>query len=166
MKKSIIVAQSTNRVIGKNNQLPWHLPADLAHFKKTTYAHPIIMGRATYQSIGRPLPKRTNIILTRNTTYSVPTSCKIAYNLDQAFAHAKQTQAKEVFIIGGAQIYAQALPIADILYLTQVHTTIEGDTFFPPIDPTQWKEISKKNHPADSNHPYAYTFIKYLRKRT
>ncbi len=166
MKKSIIVAQSTNRVIGKNNQLPWHLPADLAHFKKTTYNHPIIMGRATYQSIGRPLPKRTNIILTRNTTYNAPTSCKIAHNLDQALSHAKQTQAKEVFIIGGAQIYAQTLPIADTLYLTQVHTTIEGDTFFPPIDPTQWKQISKKNHPADSTNPYAYTFIKYLRKRT
>ena len=164
MKKSIIVAQATNRVIGSNNQLPWRLPADLKYFKKITHGHPIIMGRTTFESIGFPLPSRTNIILTRCHTYTAPANCKTAHDLEEAFSYATQQNTKEVFIIGGAQIYQQTLLLADALYITQIHASLAGDTFFPCIDPAQWQEVSRVDHPADKNNIYPYSFVRYLRK--
>lgn len=164
MKKSIIVAQSTNKVIGNQGALPWQLPADLAHFKQTTYGHPIIMGRVTFESIGRPLPGRLNIIVTRRTDYIAPCECKVAHSLQDAFAFAEEKASDEVFIIGGAEIYRQVFPMVDKIYMTQVHANVVGDSFFPSINALHWQEASRVDFSADDKHVYAYSFITYLRR--
>ncbi len=128
MKIAIVVAMAANRVIGRDNQLPWHLPADLKHFKQLTLGKPVVMGRKTYASIGRPLPERTNIVVTRDRDYEAP-GCVVVHSLDEALAAAGE--AAEVMVIGGAGIYRQVLPRTDTLYLTEVHAEFEGDTLFP-----------------------------------
>ena len=169
MTISLIVAMSENRVIGAGGDLPWHLPADLKHFKATTLGKPIIMGRKTFDSIGRPLPGRRNIVVTRNREWSregvdVVESVEAAVTLAKG-AGAKGTGAKdtdEVMITGGAQIYAQAMAMVDRLYITEVALTVMGDTCFPEFDVSDWREVSRDAHPAEDDKP-AYAFIVYER---
>lgn len=154
---ALVVAMAENRVIGKENKLIWHLPADLKHFKNLTTGHPIIMGRKTYESIGKPLPNRTNIIITRQADFEAE-GCLIAHSLSEALMMAQQMDA-EIFVIGGAEIYKQALFLADTIYLTEVHHAFEGDTFFPEIDDLLWQETSREEHQADEKNPYAFAFV-------
>nr|AIA18204.1 Dihydrofolate reductase [uncultured bacterium] len=154
-----IVAMSQNRVIGKNNQLPWHMPADLKHFKLLTTNHAIIMGRKTYETIGRPLPNRTNIILTRAAHYQAE-GCFTANSFEQALEiAAEKNPNQEIFVIGGAQIYQQLLPLVQHIYLTIIHHDFMGDAFFPEIDKLKWKELECITHLADEANPYNYSFI-------
>ncbi|MEM1135167.1 MAG: dihydrofolate reductase [Bacteroidota bacterium] len=155
---SLIVAASENQVIGRDNQLPWHLPADLKYFKKITSGHCIIMGRKTYDSIGRPLPNRTNIVLSSNKNLKI-TGCTVVHTLNEAIDFAKATGEGEAFIIGGASIYDAALPLTNKIYLTRVHTIVEGDTFFPELHESIWKTISKESHHKDEKHAYPFSFI-------
>ncbi len=146
---SIIVAMSENRVIGRSGDLPWHLPADLKRFKALTTGHSIIMGRKTFDSIGRPLPNRTSIVITRNADYR-PEGIIVVDCLDEAL---KRSEAgKQVFIIGGGEIYRLALPRADRLYITMVHAMVEGDTFFPELLESEWELIGSDRHEADQSH--------------
>ena len=149
-----------NRVIGINNTLPWHLPADLKHFRQITTGHHVIMGRRNYESIGKPLPNRTNIVVTRNRNYRAP-GCVVTHSLEEALEHAHADP--EIFIIGGAELYRQSFAHADRLYLTLVHAKIAGDTRFPDFDPDQWNEIMRERHEADDKNPYAYSFLMYDR---
>lgn len=155
---SLIAAMTTNdRVIGLNNHMPWHMPADLKHFKQITQNKPVIMGRKTFDSIGRPLPKRRNLVISRNTTLSLP-GCDTFTSLDAAIEAVKQ--APEIMIIGGSEIYRQALPLASRLYLTFIDIKLEGDAFFP--DWTQagkWHCISEEAHMSDECNPYNYRFV-------
>ncbi len=153
---SIIVAHDLERAIGIDNQLPWHLPADLAYFKKITSGHTIIMGRKTYESIGRPLPKRRNIVLSRSHTF-VPAGVEVMASIDDAIQACAQEE--EVFIIGGANIYEQALPIAQRLYITLVQTTVaSANAHFPKINTIEWRLISQSDHYKDDLNPFDYSF--------
>lgn len=151
MTISLIVAMSENRVIGKNNQLPWHIPEDLKRFKKLTMGHPIIMGRKTFESIGRPLPGRDNFILSRNPKYSVPGTTTFQ-SLDAVISFAKEKYSvdEEFFIIGGEQIFKQALPLANRIYLTKILSQVDGDTFFPEFDETLYQIVSKESLNSDT----------------
>ncbi|MDO8845717.1 dihydrofolate reductase [Methylicorpusculum sp.] len=160
MKLSIIVAMASNNAIGINNQLPWHLSADLKRFKKITMGSPIIMGRHTFESIGRPLPGRTNIIISRNPLYHQP-GCLMFNDPDAALAHFKNEH--EVFVIGGASLYKTILPIADIIYLTEVKQSFEGDTFFPEINKEHWLETAREDIDDDPLVSFNYSFIKLIR---
>jgi len=160
MKISIIVAMAANGVIGNNNQLPWHLPADLKHFKATTMGKPIIMGRKTWESIGRPLPGRTNIVITRDENYMAD-GCVVVHSIDGALAAAAGHE--EIMVIGGAEFYRQVLPQASMIYLTRVHADFEGDTCFPGLDDEQWHEVAREDFDADENNPHAYSFIRLER---
>jgi len=162
MKVSAIVATSKNRVIGHDNNIPWYLPADLKYFKRTTLNHHIIMGRNTFLSIGRPLPKRTNIVMTRNPFY-IATGCLMAHSLEQALELAFDNEEKEVFIIGGGQIYELALPYLDKVYLTEVDLEVPGDILFPELPDLDWKETHAEAHQGDEKNEYAYTFKIYER---
>ena len=165
MKISLIVAMASNRVIGKDNTMPWHLPEDLKYFKRITLKKPVIMGRNTFESIGKPLPQRTNIIVTRNPDYKVP-GCIVVNGLDQAlqmvadlFETIGKAPDNEVMIIGGAQIYAQSIALADRLYLTEVLCDVPGDAFFPEFDREAWTEVSREDHQAGDSNPYPYSFV-------
>ncbi len=158
----LVVAKSDNNVIGHDNQLIWHLPNDLKHFKEITTGHPIIMGRKTFESIGRALPNRTNIIITRNKNYSIENT-KVAHSLNEAIEIAKKID-EDIFIIGGGKIYEQALDLVDILEVTEVHENFEGDTYFPVIDLNVWKEISRIKHHKDEKNKFDYSFVRYERK--
>jgi dihydrofolate reductase len=153
---SIIVAMAENRVIGKENSLPWHLPADLQHFKAMTIGKPIIMGRKTWESLPGKLPERPHIIISANPDYSAD-GCMVVNSLEQAIEAAGDVP--EVMIVGGAMLYAQALPLADNIYLTMVETEADGDTLFPEYDQAQWREIAREHHPSDDKNPFAYSFI-------
>jgi dihydrofolate reductase len=155
MKVSIIVATSENHAIGKNNQLLWHLPGDLKHFKEITSGHTIIMGRKTFDSVGKPLPNRRNIVVTRQ-PITIP-GCEVVNSIDAALELCKGEE--EVFIGGGAEIYKQAMKLTDRIYLTIVHRHFEADTFFPEIDRSDWKEVSHEDHQPDHKNPIAYSFI-------
>lgn len=157
---SLIAAMSKNRVIGVDNQLPWHLPADLKHFKALTLNKPIIMGRKTYESIGRPLPKRRNIIISRQAGYIVE-NCDVYSTLEAAFAATHD--AEETMVIGGANVYQQALPLADRIYLTIVDTTLEGDAYFPEWSDA-WEVCDDVAHQRDDNNPFNYRFLTLCRK--
>ena len=160
---SLIVAADENNVIGKNNTIPWHLPDDLRYFRDKTRGHPVIMGRKTYESIGKPLPHRLNIIVTRNPDFHVD-GCAVVSSLHDGIEIAKRENSDEVFVIGGQQIYDIALPIADRLYLTRVHTHLEsGDAFFPEIPFDEWEETSRLEHPTDETHLFPFSFIVYDR---
>jgi dihydrofolate reductase len=146
-----------NRVIGKNNELPWHLPADLQYFKKVTMGHPIVMGRKTFESIGRVLPGRENVIVTRNQDYKAE-GCVVLHDIEQIKTFA-DSRDEEVFVIGGAEIFKEILPVTDRLYITEIHETFEGDTFFPVIDENQWDKISSNSGSIDEKNRYAHDFI-------
>lgn len=167
MQLSIIVAQSANRVIGRGNKLPWYLPEDLKYFKRITQGKPIVMGRKTYESIGRPLPGRTNIVISRNTSYQKP-GIHVVSSLENALALAEQQAiidgSEEMLVIGGAEIYSQALSFADRLYITQVHADIEGDAFFPAFNLSEWQEVLREDFFADGPNPYDYSFVVYERQ--
>ena len=158
---SIIAAMDRNRLIGSNNQLPWHLPADLGHFKQVTMGKPIIMGRKTYESIGRALPGRTNIVLTRSSDFNAE-GVLTANTLEQALDYVSAED--EVMIIGGSAIYELTLPRADRLYLTYVENSFEGDAWFPDFDLEQWHIIASEEHSADEKNSSAYRFVTYARK--
>lgn len=158
---SAIVAAAENNAIGKDNQLLWHLPNDLRFFKRTTTGHPVIMGRKTYESVGKPLPNRRNIIITRQTGYAVE-GAEVVHSLTEALESC--TGEAEVFVVGGAEIYDQALPVVDRIYLTRVHAVLSADSFFPELDEREWLLVSAESHPADSRHAYSYTFGIYERR--
>lgn len=157
---SLVVAMDRNRVIGLRGRLPWHLPADLAHFKRVTMGKPIIMGRRTHVSIGRPLPGRDNIVVTAHPE-QVAAGCRVAGSLDEAVAMT--AGASEVCIIGGASLFAEALPRAGRIYLTQVHAELKGDVWFPEFDREQWHEITRIERAADERNPYALSFVELAR---
>jgi len=158
---SIIAAVAENNALGKDNQLIWHLPADLKRFKKVTLNHHIIMGRKTFESLGKPLPNRTSIIITRNKNYQVE-GCIVVNSLEQALEAAKTDE--NPYILGGAEIYKQALNIADELDLTFVHHKFEADAFFPKIDISVWKETSREDFKADEKNKYDYSFVKFEKR--
>jgi dihydrofolate reductase len=153
---SIIAAIAENGVIGVRNRLPWHLPDDLKNFRRLTSGHHILMGRRNYESIGRPLPDRTNLVLSHDAAYSAP-GCRVVTSLDRALETAGADP--EIFIIGGATLYAQTLACVQRLYLTRVHARVEGDTSFPVYDERNWIEIDRRDHEADARHAYAFSFI-------
>ena len=157
---AIIVAHARNGVIGLNGAMPWHLPEDLKHFKEVTMGHPVIMGRITHESIGRPLPGRTNIVVSRHPDFQAK-GCLTACSLDQALAMVKNEAT--AFVIGGAQIYAEALPKVQICWITEIEAEYPGDAFFGPLDPAQWDREVLMRLAANEKRP-ALTFCKYLRK--
>jgi len=158
---SAVVAIAENNAIGKDNQLLWHLPADLKHFKQITSGHTIIMGRKTYDSIGKPLPNRRNIVITRTAGLQIP-GVEVTGNVEEALALCANEA--EVFIIGGAEIYKTTLAVTDRIYLTRVHENYEADAFFPEIDFNAWEETSVEKHLPDEKNRVAYTFSTLLRK--
>ena len=163
---SVIVAIAHNRVIGLNNQMPWHLPADLAWFKKNTLNKPVIMGRKTFESIGRPLPNRHNIVISRQIEPSDNKISNVSWvkSIDEAISLAQAQQPDEVFIIGGGNIYQQVLPLIDRLYLTHIDAELQGDTYFPDYLPEQWQVIYQEDHQADEKNSYPYQFEILQRK--
>jgi dihydrofolate reductase len=156
MRIALIVAMAENRVIGRNNQLPWRIPADLRHFKALTLGKPVIMGRKTYESIGRPLPGRDNIVISADSGYQAE-GCQVVHSVEQALEAAGSCE--EAMIIGGANLYRQTLENADRLYLTLVKAEPEGDTWFPEIELQQWREIERQAHTADESNEYDYDFV-------
>jgi len=164
MKISMIAAMGKNRVIGFNNKMPWHLPADLQWFKKTTFGSPIIMGRKTYDSIGFPLPGRLNIILSRNKDLKIK-GCSVVNSMDAALKLAREVDKDEVFITGGAHLYNKFLVDANRLYLTLIDETFDGDTFFPDYTQYEWEEVAKVKHASDDKNPHSYTFLTLDRVR-
>ena len=158
---SLIVAMDDNRLIGNKNKLPWHLPADLAFFKRTTMGKPIVMGRKTYESIGKPLPGRRNIVITRDPAFSAA-GCEVANSIEAAMSLTKDDD--EVMLIGGASLYQQTIARATQLYITRIHHSFEGDTWFPEIDLREWKAVNREDFEADHCNQYAYSFIKYVRE--
>ena len=156
MRLSIVVAMDDNHLIGKDNGLPWHLPADLAFFKEITMGHSILMGRKTYDSIGKPLPNRRNIVITRNSEIAI-TGCEVVDSIEKALSITKDE--KEVKIIGGANLFEQLLPDVSKLYITHVEGKFEGDTYFPYYDENDWLEVSRESHKPDVKNKHAYHFI-------
>ena len=154
---SIVVAMDTKGVIGRDNGLPWHLPADLQHFKRTTMGKPILMGRKTHESIGRPLPGRTNIVITRDSGYRAA-GCVVVNSIDAALEAAGEQD--EIMVIGGAEFYRQVLPRTDTIYLTRIHESFDGDTCFPGLNAADWCEVERSDHAADSKNPHDYSFIR------
>ena len=159
---AVIVAVAENGVIGRNNALPWHLPEDLRYFKRVTMGKPIVMGRKTFESIGRPLPGRTNIVITRQPDYTAD-GVKVVSGLDEALALAEDVAlidgVGELMVIGGAEIYREAIARARRLYLTEVHASIEGDAYLPEIDWSLWREVSRESWPATEASPFSYSFV-------
>jgi dihydrofolate reductase len=162
MKISIVVAMAANGVIGQDNQLPWRLPADLRHFKQTTMGKPILMGRKTYESIGRPLPGRTNIVITRDAGYTAE-GCVVVHSIEAAMQAAASQD--EIMVIGGAEFYRQVLPYTDTIYLTRIHEDFEGDTYFPELNAGEWREVERTDCMPDENNPYRYSFVLLERVR-
>lgn len=162
MQLSLIVAMAKNRCIGLNNQLPWHLPADLKRFKHITMGSTIVMGRKTYESIGRPLPGRTNIIISRNTGYRQP-GCLVLDSLEEALSQGCLDD-KKLFVIGGSELYEAAMPLVKAIYMTQVHQSFEGDTFFPELNSDCWQEVSRETIDNDPAVPFSYSFVEYRPK--
>lgn len=158
---SLIVAMDENRLIGSGNRLPWHLPADLAYFKRTTMGKPIVMGRKTYESIGRPLPGRRNIVVSRNAGLGAA-GVEVVAGIDAALDLC--ADADEVMLIGGASLYQQTLARAERLYLTLIHHAFEGDTWFPEFESGHWREENRRNFDADEDNPYAYSLIDLVRE--
>lgn len=160
----IVAALARNRTIGRGNRMPWHLPEDLKRFKQLTSGHPVVMGRKTFESIiattGKPLPSRDNIVITRSTDWNCA-GCLIVHSLEAALAAARYS--KDVFVIGGAEIYALALPVARRLYLTEIDREFDGDTFFPQLDRSRWREISRHPQLPAGDNGLAYAFVEYER---
>ena len=154
---SLIVAASTNNAIGKHNQLPWHLPNDMKFFKNTTWAMPVLMGRKTFESLGKPLQGRLNIVITRQEGWT-PESTIIVHSLKEAVTTANEADYKEAFVIGGGEIFKEAMPLANKIYLTRVDADVEGDVFFPEINTGDWKLVSEQSFLPDEKHIHAYHF--------
>lgn len=167
MRIALIVAMARNRVIGRNNRLPWYLPEELQYFKQATMGKSIIMGRRTHESIGRPLPGRSNIVVTRDPAWSAE-GVSVVHSLEEAFEQAERQAlidgTEECVVIGGAQLYAEALPEADRLYMTEVHAEVDGDTFFPEVDLSLWDEVSRVDHAGgEEANRYPYSIVVYDR---
>ena len=160
---SLIVAMAQNGVIGRDNTLPWRLPKDLKRFKASTLGKPILMGRKTYESIGRPLPGRPNLVLTRDRQWSA-LGVTVVHSVEEALQHIGASD--ELVAIGGAEVYRLVLPFARRIYLTHVHADVPGDTFFPDFDPTQWADVECSMHPADEDHAYPVTFVTLERRNS
>ncbi len=159
MKLSAILAMDRNRAIGKNNQLPWHLPEDLKFFKRTTLGKPVLMGRKTYESLGKPLKDRLNIVVSHQKGLDLPEGVLLCHNLQEGIAHMQKQEVEEGFIIGGGKIFAESMDLLDRLYLTLVDTEIDdADVFFPQVDHSQWKLVWEEKHQADDRHQYDYVF--------
>jgi dihydrofolate reductase len=167
MKLSVIVAVAENGVVGRNNALPWHIPADLQYFKKTTLGKPIVMGRKTYESIGKPLPGRTNIVVSGNPDYCAE-GVKVVSSVEQALVLAEDIAlidgCDELMVIGGAAVYELAIPRADRLYVTEIHAQVQGDAVLAPVDWAQWQEISRQRYSAEVPNHFDYSFVVYERK--
>lgn len=165
---ALIVAAARNGVIGRDNQLPWRLPGELQYFKATTLGKPIVMGRKTFESLGRPLPGRTNIVITRSPNFSAPEGVIVVDAVETALATADAIAIRdgvgEIMVIGGADIYRQTLPLADVLYVTEVQAEVEGDAFFPTVDLTQWQTAKREAVPAATPDTFAYDLVVYRRK--
>lgn len=159
---SLVVAMARNRVIGRDNALPWRLPADLAYFRKVTMGHPIVMGRRTYESIGRPLPGRHNIVVSRNRAFQAP-GCTVVGSLEEAWRAAGDTD--EVCVIGGTSLFRETLPVADRIHLTEVEADVEGDTYFPEFDRSDWTEREVARQPADERHAYPFRIVELARRK-
>ena len=159
MTLALVVAMTQNRVIGRANTMPWHLPSELQFFKQITLGKPIIMGRKTHQSIGRVLPGRQNIVVSRNADLQLAPGCILVASLEDALRTARLAAGStgEIMLIGGAELYRQGLPLADRIYLTRVEAEIEGDTFFPELPAAQWHEVWRESFPADERHAYPHT---------
>jgi dihydrofolate reductase len=160
---SLMLAMDENRVIGSNNELPWHLPADLKYFKEKTMGHPIVMGRKTFESIGRVLPGRENVIVTRNKDFKAE-GCTILHTIDEVINFADAAD-KEVFVIGGAEIFEGILPATDRMYITEIHHVFEGDTYFAEINPDEWEITSVIPGVIDEKNIYSHRFVIYDRKK-
>lgn len=161
MKISIVVAFDKNQLIGRNNQLPWHLPADLKYFKNVTMGHHLIMGRKTYDSIGKPLPGRTSVVITRQHDWKAE-GCLVAHSLEDAIRLCGNQE--EIFIVGGAEIFKNSLPVATDLYITKINHQFEGDTFFPEINENEWREILREDHQPDEKNKWGFSFLRFRRK--
>ncbi|MDD4319260.1 MAG: dihydrofolate reductase [Candidatus Peribacteraceae bacterium] len=162
---SLIVAASENNVIGKDGRLPWSLPNDLKFFRERTEGKPVLMGRKTYESIGRPLPNRENIVITRRQGLKIP-GCTVVHSLAEALKYCEERlHAKELFVIGGSEIFQQALPLANRVYLTRVHAQIEGDAFFPVLSRDDWNEVQRDEHAEDPQHLYSFMFQLFERRK-
>lgn len=164
MIKIIMAAKALNNVIGKDNDLIWHLPADLKFFKKTTLGHTLIMGRKTFESLGNPLPQRESWIITRNKNY-IASGVTTFNSLDSALERAEKKGLESVFILGGGEIYSQSINIADKLIITEVHEEFDGDTYFPEIDMNVWEETQREEHKADEKNKFNFAFVQYERKK-
>ncbi len=161
---SLVVAASSNHVIGKNNQLLWSLPNDMKFFKNNTWAMPVLMGRKTFESLGKPLPGRLNVIITRQHDWQ-PEGVTVVHSLSDAVHVAKEAGYKESMVIGGGEIYKEAITVADTIYLTRVDTVLEGDTYFPEIDVLGWIKTAEQSFPADAKHAYPYHFQTWKRNK-
>jgi dihydrofolate reductase len=165
MKISMVAAVAANGVIGRDNDLPWHLPDDMKFFMTTTRGHFVILGRKNYESLPpkyRPLPNRTNVVVTRQPNYDAP-NCIVLNSVETALQYAYKNQEQEAMVIGGSEIYKACLPYADRLYITEIDANIEGDVHFPAFDREEWNEVSRQHHPADERHAYAFDFVIYER---
>ncbi len=160
MIKIIIAAKSNNNVIGKGNDLVWHMPADLKFFMNKTKGHFVIMGRKTFESLGKPLPGRPTIIITRNKNYHFE-GCWVVDTIEKAFVIAENEGQELVYILGGAQIYEKTINLADKMFITEIQSDFEGDTFFPDIDPSYWEEVGREQHQPDEKNKYPYAFVEY-----
>jgi dihydrofolate reductase len=154
---SMVVAATENDVIGRDNGMPWHLPDDLKYFKARTMGKPMLMGRKTFESIGKPLPGRTSLVMTRDTSWRGPEEVVVVRSFEEALDWARNVP--ELCVVGGAEVFRLAWPHARRLFLTRIHAQIPGDTFFPEIDATEWREIERTEHPADTRHAYSLSFI-------
>ncbi|MGL4250800.1 MAG: type 3 dihydrofolate reductase [Aeromonas sp.] len=163
MKISMIAALAKKQVIGKNNLMPWHMPADLAHFKRVTLGKPVLMGRKTFESIGRPLPGRRNLVISRNPDYQAE-GIEVVSSVEAALALLAGSLVEELMVIGGGHLYAEMLPSADCLYLTRIDLAVEGDTRFPAFDDGQWQRVDCESHPADEKNPHPYSFETWQRR--
>lgn len=162
MKISLVAAMDVNRVIGANNDMPWHLPADMKRFRSVTLGKPVVMGRRTYESIGKPLPQRENVVLTRDTSFDAP-GCLVFKELSAVFETFAKREVAELVIIGGGEIYAQAMPQAGHLYLTRIDAELNGDTWFPDFDERNWTKVSVETHDRDERNAYNLTFEHWQR---
>ncbi|MEG0009834.1 MAG: type 3 dihydrofolate reductase [Aeromonas sp.] len=163
MMISMIAAMAHDRVIGLDNQMPWHLPADLAHFKRVTLGKPVLMGRKTFESIGRPLPGRRNLVISRNPDYRAD-GVEVVESVEAALALLSADATPELMVIGGGHLYAELLPTASRLYLTRIDLAVEGDTRFPAFDEADWVRLESESHPADEKNPHPYCFETWQRR--
>lgn len=160
---SAITAVSQNNVIGLNNSLPWHLSADMKFFKKTTMGHVVVLGRKSYEAFGKAYPGRTNIVITRQKDFHLP-DARVVHSVEAALEQARSLEKEEIFILGGAQIFEQSLPLVDRIYLTRIYENFEGDTFFPKIDFDEWELVKEEQHEPDEKNIYKYSFQTWDRK--